>query len=109
MPSSIAPPTLEDLAARLGMNPLDVVLLNLPLTGSLEKVYREELEIADRLHDAGLVHEPDPDRVGADRAGDLLRRLEGSSHAQVDQARGARTGHANRMDQRIILLGYRVC
>jgi xanthine dehydrogenase YagR molybdenum-binding subunit len=40
---------LEDLAARLGMNPLDVVLLNLPLAGPLEKVYREELEIADRL------------------------------------------------------------
>jgi xanthine dehydrogenase YagR molybdenum-binding subunit len=40
---------LEDLAARLAMNPLDLVLLNLPLTGPLEKVYGEELAIADRL------------------------------------------------------------
>jgi xanthine dehydrogenase YagR molybdenum-binding subunit len=40
---------LEDLAARLGMNPLDLTLLNLPLTGPLEKVYGEELAIADRL------------------------------------------------------------
>ncbi len=40
---------LEDLAAALVMNPLDVVLQNLPLTGRLEKTYREELEIADQL------------------------------------------------------------
>jgi xanthine dehydrogenase YagR molybdenum-binding subunit len=40
---------LEDLAARLGINPLDLVLLNLPLTGPLERVYREELAVADRL------------------------------------------------------------
>jgi xanthine dehydrogenase YagR molybdenum-binding subunit len=39
---------LDDLAHRLGMNPLDFVLQNLPLT-SMEKVYREEFEIADRL------------------------------------------------------------
>ncbi len=40
---------LDDLAAALGMNPLDVLLLNLPLTGPLEKVYREELKVADEL------------------------------------------------------------
>ena len=40
---------LDDLAAALGMNPLDFVLQNLSLTGQLEKVYREELEIADEL------------------------------------------------------------
>ncbi len=40
---------LEDLAAALGMNPLDVVTQNLPLTGRLEKIYREELEVADQL------------------------------------------------------------
>ena len=40
---------LDDLAAALGMNPLDFVIQNLPLTGRLEKIYREELEIADGL------------------------------------------------------------
>jgi xanthine dehydrogenase YagR molybdenum-binding subunit len=40
---------LDDLAAVLGMDPLDVVKQNLPLTGKLEKTYREELEIADQL------------------------------------------------------------
>jgi xanthine dehydrogenase YagR molybdenum-binding subunit len=40
---------LEDLAAALGMNPLDFILQNLPLTGGLEKTYREEIEIADQL------------------------------------------------------------
>ncbi len=34
---------LEDLAAALGMNLLDFILQNLPLTGALEKTYREEL------------------------------------------------------------------
>jgi xanthine dehydrogenase YagR molybdenum-binding subunit len=38
---------LDDLAAALGMNPLDLLLHNLPLTGALEKTYREELWIAD--------------------------------------------------------------
>ncbi|HKI06338.1 MAG TPA: xanthine dehydrogenase family protein molybdopterin-binding subunit [Thermoanaerobaculia bacterium] len=40
---------LDDLAASLGMNPLDLFLQNLALTGPLEKVYREELEMADHL------------------------------------------------------------
>ncbi|HXE86905.1 MAG TPA: xanthine dehydrogenase family protein, partial [Hyphomicrobiaceae bacterium] len=40
---------LDDLAAALGMNPLDFWLQNLPLTGQLEKVYREELQVADEL------------------------------------------------------------
>jgi xanthine dehydrogenase YagR molybdenum-binding subunit len=40
---------LEDLAAALGMNPLDFFLQNLSMTGQLEKVYREELQIADEL------------------------------------------------------------
>jgi xanthine dehydrogenase YagR molybdenum-binding subunit len=40
---------LDDLAAALGMDPLDLVKQNLPLTGKLEKTYREELEIADQL------------------------------------------------------------
>lgn len=39
---------LDDLAAALGMNPLDFFLQNLALT-NLEKVYREELQIADEL------------------------------------------------------------
>jgi len=40
---------LEDLAAKLGMNPLDLFLQNLSMAGPLEKVYREELEVADQL------------------------------------------------------------
>jgi xanthine dehydrogenase YagR molybdenum-binding subunit len=40
---------LDDLAAALGMSLFDVVLQNLPLTGRLEKIYREELEVADQL------------------------------------------------------------
>ena len=40
---------LEDLAAALGMNPFDVVTQNLSITGRLEKIYREELEVADQL------------------------------------------------------------
>ncbi|PYQ64260.1 MAG: xanthine dehydrogenase family protein molybdopterin-binding subunit [Acidobacteria bacterium] len=40
---------LDDLAAALGMNPYDVVAQNLSITGRLEKIYREELEIADQL------------------------------------------------------------
>ncbi|HEV8580615.1 MAG TPA: xanthine dehydrogenase family protein molybdopterin-binding subunit [Thermoanaerobaculia bacterium] len=39
---------LDDLAAALGMNPLDFFLQNLALT-KLEKVYREELQAADEL------------------------------------------------------------
>lgn len=39
---------LEDLAHQLGMNPLDLFLQNLSLT-PMEKVYREEFAIADRL------------------------------------------------------------
>jgi xanthine dehydrogenase YagR molybdenum-binding subunit len=40
---------LDDLAAALGMNPLDFVVQNLALTGPMEKTYREELKIADQL------------------------------------------------------------
>ncbi|MEO6195015.1 MAG: xanthine dehydrogenase family protein molybdopterin-binding subunit [Thermoanaerobaculia bacterium] len=40
---------IDDLAAALAMNPLDVVLQNLAITGRTEKTYREELEIADQL------------------------------------------------------------
>jgi len=40
---------LDDLAAALGMNPLDFVKQNLSLTGKLEKIYREELEVADEV------------------------------------------------------------
>ena len=40
---------LEDLAAALAMNPLDFFLQNLSMAGPLEKVYREELQIADQL------------------------------------------------------------
>jgi xanthine dehydrogenase YagR molybdenum-binding subunit len=40
---------LEDLAAKLGMDPYDFVLKNLPLTGDLAEVYRQELEIAEKL------------------------------------------------------------
>ena len=40
---------LEDLAAELRMNPLDLVRKNLGILGNLSKVYAEELEIADRL------------------------------------------------------------
>jgi xanthine dehydrogenase YagR molybdenum-binding subunit len=39
---------LEDLAHQAGMNPLDLVFQNLSLT-AMEKVYREEFEIAERL------------------------------------------------------------
>ncbi|MFL6202110.1 MAG: xanthine dehydrogenase family protein molybdopterin-binding subunit [Thermoanaerobaculia bacterium] len=40
---------VEDLAAELRMNPLDLVQKNLGIVGNLSKVYAEELEIADRL------------------------------------------------------------
>ena len=40
---------LDDAAAALGMNPLDFVLKNLSMVGQLEKVYREEFEVADQL------------------------------------------------------------
>ena len=40
---------LDDLAAALGMNPLDFFLQNLKLTGQVEHIYREELAIADQL------------------------------------------------------------
>ncbi|HSS50083.1 MAG TPA: xanthine dehydrogenase family protein molybdopterin-binding subunit [Thermoanaerobaculia bacterium] len=40
---------LDDLAAALGMNPLDFVIQNLSMSGQFEKVYREELQIADDL------------------------------------------------------------
>jgi xanthine dehydrogenase YagR molybdenum-binding subunit len=40
---------LEDLAARLGMDPYDLFLKNLPLTGRLADVYQQELEIAESL------------------------------------------------------------
>jgi len=40
---------LDDLAAALGMNPLDFFIQNLAITGANEKVYREELQIADDL------------------------------------------------------------
>ncbi|HSS76380.1 MAG TPA: xanthine dehydrogenase family protein molybdopterin-binding subunit [Thermoanaerobaculia bacterium] len=40
---------LDDLAAALGMNPLDFFIQNLSITGQLEKVYREELQVADDL------------------------------------------------------------
>lgn len=40
---------LDDLAAALGMNPLDFLLQNLSLTGVAEKFYREELQKTDEL------------------------------------------------------------
>ena len=40
---------LDDLAAELRMNPLDLVQKNLGILGNLSEVYAEELEIADRL------------------------------------------------------------
>jgi xanthine dehydrogenase YagR molybdenum-binding subunit len=40
---------LDDLAAALGMNPLDFIIQNLSISGQLEKVYREELQVADGL------------------------------------------------------------
>ncbi|HEX7184641.1 MAG TPA: xanthine dehydrogenase family protein molybdopterin-binding subunit [Thermoanaerobaculia bacterium] len=40
---------LDDLAARLGMNPLDFYLKNRPILGRLSEVYVGELEIADKL------------------------------------------------------------
>jgi xanthine dehydrogenase YagR molybdenum-binding subunit len=40
---------LEDLAAELRVNPLDLVLKNQGILGNLSKVFVEELEIAERL------------------------------------------------------------
>jgi xanthine dehydrogenase YagR molybdenum-binding subunit len=45
----LAMSALDDLAAALGISLLDLVIQNLPLTGRLEKIYREELEVADGL------------------------------------------------------------
>lgn len=40
---------LDDLAAKLGLDPLDFFRKNLSLTGNLAEVYAQELEIADGL------------------------------------------------------------
>lgn len=40
---------LDDLAAKLAMDPYDLLVKNLPLTGALADVYRQELEVADGL------------------------------------------------------------
>ncbi len=40
---------LDDLAAKLGMDPLDFFRKNLPIAGPMEKVYAEELEVAAKL------------------------------------------------------------
>lgn len=40
---------IEDLAAELKMDPLDLFRKNLSITGPLAKVYEEELAVADRL------------------------------------------------------------
>lgn len=42
---------LDDLAAALKMDPLDLIRKNLSLVGPLEKTYTEELEVAARLMD----------------------------------------------------------
>ena len=43
--------TLDDLAAKLEMDPLDFVLANLELTGRFEATYREQLQIAAERSD----------------------------------------------------------
>jgi xanthine dehydrogenase YagR molybdenum-binding subunit len=40
---------MEDLADKMGMDPLQLVLKNLPLAGPMEAVYKEEFGIADSL------------------------------------------------------------
>src|ERR1019366_1956627 len=40
---------LEDLAARMNMDPVDFITRNLELTGAREKIYRDELPIAAEL------------------------------------------------------------
>jgi xanthine dehydrogenase YagR molybdenum-binding subunit len=40
---------LEDLAAKMGMDPYDLFVKNLSITGKLADVYRQELEIAEQL------------------------------------------------------------
>jgi xanthine dehydrogenase YagR molybdenum-binding subunit len=40
---------LEDLAAKLGMNPLEFFKKNIELTGPRANVYRDEFEVADDL------------------------------------------------------------
>src|SRR5262249_15296414 len=40
---------LDDLAAKLKMNPVDFLMKNIELTAPRQKIYAEELQIADKL------------------------------------------------------------
>ncbi|HEX2253699.1 MAG TPA: xanthine dehydrogenase family protein molybdopterin-binding subunit [Thermoanaerobaculia bacterium] len=65
---------LEDLAAAAGLDPLELVRRNLHLTGRLERIYRDELEIADRLMGWSRRWRPRPARREVGRWADGPRR-----------------------------------
>jgi len=73
---------VDDVAAAAGLDPLAVFRRNLPLTGRLERIYREELEIADRLMGWSSRWRPRPGReeVGRWKGGPVRRGLGLSLH-----------------------------
>lgn len=60
---------IEDLAAKLGMDPLALVRKNLALTGQLADIYAEELDIADRMMQWTAKWKPRDSKQGVIRTG----------------------------------------
>src|SRR5262249_35243640 len=67
---------LNDLAAKLSMNPMDLWLKNLELTGRRKEIYREELLIAAKLMGWNEKWQP----RGQNKSGNLARGLGLSMH-----------------------------
>src|ERR1035438_6254334 len=67
---------IEDLAAKMNMDPVDLVTRNLELTGPREKIYRDELPIAAELMEWKKKWHPRGDKS----AGPIMRGLGLSLH-----------------------------
>ena len=65
---------LDDLAAQLGLDPLELLRRNLALTGRLQDVYRQELEKADELMGWRRRWRPRPRVADVVRGKDGVRR-----------------------------------
>jgi xanthine dehydrogenase YagR molybdenum-binding subunit len=79
---------LDDLAAKLNLDPLDFVLKNIALTGSRQDVYREQLEIAAGLMGWKQKWHPRPQSVPSG----VVRGVGFSIHT------GGGRGHASNCD-----------
>jgi len=73
---------LDDLAAALGMDPVEMLRRNLALTGRLEPIYRQELKVADELMGWSRRWRPRPERsqVGRWKDAPVLHGLGVSVH-----------------------------